>query len=135
MSTRSEKRLELLVRFFHRLADKSEKGISILVEGKKDRSSLRKLGVNGEVVCIKCSGAAFPDVLDSVKGNEIILFVDFDDSGVALAKDITAYLEGRGVKVDSFFWSRIRSLVRRDVRDVEGLPSYLEKLKKWASYC
>ena len=60
------------------------------------------------------------------------LFVDFDEAGVSLARDITVCLEGKGVKVNSIFWREIGSLVRRDVKDVEGVPSFLEKLKKRA---
>jgi hypothetical protein len=41
-------------------------------------------------------------------------------------------LEHRRVKVNLVFWRMIRALVRRDVKDVEGLPSYIESLKEEA---
>ena len=43
---------------------------------------------------------------------------------------ITQYLEEKRVKVNSVFWRKLSGLVRRDVKDIEGIPSYLEKLKK-----
>lgn len=133
-STSAERKLELLTKLFQKLSMRGEKGIPIIVEGRKDLSALRKLGVDGSVVCIKSSAKVLTDILDDMKGEEVTLFVDFDESGVSLAKDITRYLEGRGVKVDSVFWREVRSLVRKDVKDVEGVPSYLEKLKKRLSH-
>lgn len=129
MSTGRERRLELLLEALEKLAKKSEKTI-VMVEGKKDRSSLRKLGVGGRIICVKNSGKVFSDFLDQVQAREVVLLVDFDDHGTALAGEITQYLEGKRIKVNSIFWRKIGALVGREVKDVEGLPSYLEKLKK-----
>ncbi|MFH0748482.1 MAG: toprim domain-containing protein [Candidatus Bathyarchaeota archaeon] len=130
----NERKLELLTRLFQKLRLRGGKGIPILVEGKKDMAALRKLGINGTIICIKNSTTILADLLDDVKSEEITLLVDFDDTGVSLAKNIQQYLEGRGVKVDSIFWREARALVRRDIKDIEGIPSYLEKLKKSASH-
>lgn len=130
MVTSAERKLELLTKLLQKLCMSGEKGVPIIVEGKKDLAALRKLGVDGRIVCVKSSGKVLVDLLDAVQSDEVALFVDFDDSGVSLAKGITQYLEGRGVKVNSVFWREARSLVRRDVSEVEGFPSYLEKLKK-----
>ncbi|MFH0897874.1 MAG: toprim domain-containing protein [Candidatus Bathyarchaeota archaeon] len=130
MLTGAERKLDLLTKIFQKLCMNSEKGVPIVVEGKKDLAALRKLGVNGSVICVKSSGKVLVDLLDNVRSDEVALFVDFDNSGVSLAKDITQYLEGRGVKVNSVLWRKARSLVRRDVCEVEGFPTYLEKLKK-----
>ena len=131
---RYERKLESLLKILHRLNQKAGKGVPIIVEGKNDLVALSKLGVKGEVICVKNSSQIIVDVLDSVQSKEVILFVDFDYAGVSLAKDVSRYLEGKSIKVDSVFWRKIGSLVRRDVRDVEGLPSYLEKLKKRIAY-
>jgi len=131
----AERKFESLTKLLQRLSVKAGKGVPIIVEGKKDLAALRKLGVEGRIICAKNSRQVFVDFLDRVQSREVILFVDFDEGGVSLAKEITQYLPGKGVKVDSVFWRSIRSLVRRDVRDVEGLPSYLEKLKKRVVYC
>ena len=79
---------------------------------------------------MKHSGQILFDFLDQLPDREVVLLVDFDDYGASLASKITKYLEEKRVKVNSVFWRRIRGLVRRDVKDIEGLPSYLEKLKK-----
>lgn len=128
--TGAERKLELLMKLFQKLCVNGQKGVPIIVEGKKDLAALRRLGVNGRVICVKNSGKVLVDLLDNVQSSEVTLFVDFDDSGVSLAKGITQYLEGRGVKVNSVLWREARSLIRRDVCEVEGFPSYLERLKK-----
>ena len=102
----------------------------ILVEGKKDRSALRVLGIPGKIICMKHSGQTLFDVLDQMSEREVVLLLDFDEYGISLAMKITQYLEEKRVKVNSVFWRKLRGLVRRDVKDIEGIPSYLEKLKK-----
>lgn len=129
ISRSRERQLEEIHEIFRKLGKQSMDTV-VIVEGKKDRSSLRKLGVKGKIVCMKNSGQILFDFLDQLKCREVILLVDFDEYGSSLARTITQYLEGKRVKVNSVFWKRIRSLVRRYVKDVEGLPSYLEKLKK-----
>jgi 5S rRNA maturation endonuclease (ribonuclease M5) len=124
-----ERKLNELHEIFRKLAEKSLE-TAVLVEGKKDRSALRSLGVPGNIVCMKHSGHILFDVLDQIPDREIVLLVDFDEYGASLARKITRYLEEKRVKVNSVFWRKIRGLVRRDVKDIEGLPSYLEKLKK-----
>ena len=124
-----ERKLDELHKVFRKLADKSMKTV-ILVEGKKDRSALRVLGIPGKIICMKHSGQTLFDVLDKVPDKEIVLLVDFDDYGISLAMKITQYLEEKRVKVNSVFWRKLRGLIRRDVKDIEGIPSYLEKLKK-----
>jgi len=130
MVTSAERKLELLTKMLQRLCLKGDRGVPLIVEGKKDLSALRKLGINGKIICVKNTGKILVDLLDEIQSEEVTLLVDFDDSGMSLAKDIMQYLQGKGVKVDSVFWKETRSLVRKDVSEVEGVPSYLEKLKK-----
>lgn len=124
------RKLELLTKLLQRFSVKAAGGALIIVEGIKDKTALEELGILGNVICVKNSSQVTVDLLDGIRSKEIILFVDFDEGGVTLAKEITYYLEGKGIKVDSILWRRIKSIVRRDLKDVEGFPSYLEKLKK-----
>ena len=129
VSRRKESQLEEVEEIFRKLGKKARDTI-VIVEGKKDRSSLRKLGVEGKIVCMKNSRRVLVDFLDQLKCREVILLVDFDAYGSALVRTITQYLEAKRVKVNTVFWKRVRRLVGRYVKDVEGLPSYVEKLKK-----
>ncbi|MFQ6074878.1 MAG: toprim domain-containing protein [Candidatus Bathyarchaeia archaeon] len=125
-----ERKLESLMESLQKLSEEALKGVPVVVEGRKDSAALRRLGIRAKVVRVKSSGKVLADVLDGIEGGEVILMVDFDRDGVELAKQITTYLEGKRVKVNSLFWKEIGALVKRDVKDVEGLPSFLEKLKK-----
>ena len=99
MPTSAERKFELLMKILQKLCKKDERSIPILVEGKKDLSALRRLGIRGEVFCVRNSGKVLVDSLDEVQNEEVILLVDFDEYGIALAKDIIQYLERKGVKV------------------------------------
>ncbi len=112
-----------------KLAKKASGGVPILVEGMNDLIALNRLGIRGEIVCVKDSNKVLVDLLDSVKGKEVIVLVDFDRAGERLAERIVTYLQKRGVNADYSFWKRIGSLVKHDVKDVEGLPSYLKTIE------
>ena len=123
------RKLERLLELIQKLDIQSET-TPILVEGKNDRISLRKLGIHGQIICVKSSSHILYDALDDIASSEIILLVDFDEYGTSLAKTILQYLEKKRVKVNAHFWRRVKALVHRDVKDIEGFSSYLEKLKK-----
>ncbi|UCH02578.1 MAG: hypothetical protein JSV20_01970 [Candidatus Bathyarchaeota archaeon] len=132
MSTLYEKKLETLNQTLQKLCYKADQGSLLMVEGRKDEVALRKLGITGEIICVKNDSKGVVDFLDEVHecASEIILLLDFDDYGTALLRKITQYLEGKPIRTNSFFWKKIRATTRGDVTELEGLPSYLEKLKK-----
>jgi len=125
-----ERILEKLPKTLERLSRKGTSGVPIIVEGKKDVAALEKLGIRGTKLTIKDSGKILEDSLDETLSREVVVFVDFDEHGTELAKEITTYLESQRIKADLSIWREVRTLVRRDIKDVEGLPSYLERLKK-----
>ena len=133
MSETMERKANNLAKMFERLCKETAGGTPILVEGKKDVEALRRLNVLGTAITMKDSGKVLEDVLEEVRSREVIVFVDFDRHGSELAKRILFRLERRRVKVNLVFWRMIRALVRRDVKDVEGLPSYMERLREEAN--
>lgn len=129
LSTKKKKRLEILQEILQKLAINSKQTV-IIVEGKNDRSSLERLGIKENIFCVKKSGKVLLDIIDQLQNQEVILLLDFDNEGKALTKNITQYLERKKIKVNSVFWKKIKSLVRKDIKDIEGLFTYLEKLKR-----
>ena len=116
-----------------RLAEMSAKGIPIIVEGQKDVNALHALDVKGDIISAKTSGRRFLDVLSEVgrRGKrEAILLMDFDRRGKEWTKRLTKHLEEMRVKPNLVFWKRLQGLVGRDVKDVEGLATYMKTLKK-----
>ena len=130
MPTSLERKYGALNESLVKLAKKADEGVPILVEGAKDLVALERLGIKGKIVCVKSSNRVLVDLLDTIKDKEAVVLVDFDRTGKRLAERIVTYLQRKGVNANSGLWKRIGSLVKHDVKDVEGLPSYLEKIKE-----
>jgi 5S rRNA maturation endonuclease (ribonuclease M5) len=132
LSTKTEKRLERIQKLLERLAKQSAKGTPIVVEGRKDIQALHKLGITGDIILAKTSGKSFLDVLSEIEKKEkreVILLFDFDRRGKEWTRRLARCLEGVKVTPNLLFWRMLLGLVGRDVKDIEGLATYLETLK------
>ena len=102
--------------------------IPIVVEGEKDISALKKLGVNGVIISIN-SGLSLTDFCDFLARDykDIIILTDWDRRGGFLCHTIRKNLEGR-VSCNLYY----RQVFARNsmIRTVEGLPSWFETLKE-----
>ncbi|MBO0888357.1 toprim domain-containing protein [Candidatus Bathyarchaeota archaeon] len=108
----------------------SESGVPIIVEGRKDESALRKLGIDGIVYCLKARGEPRHDFLEHLNGTSgAIILTDFDREGKKLETWLYKELSQRGIRSDLKLWSRIRSLARTEVRSVEELPKFVRALE------
>ena len=125
-----EGRAETLIKLVEKLAEAS-KETAIIVEGRKDVIALRELGVTGKIICLQNSGKALTDLVEEISGtqNSIILLTDFDRYGRELAGRLLGSLEENRVKTNLVFWRKIKSLVRHEIKDIEGLSRYMERLK------
>jgi len=133
LSTHLEEKLEKILEILDRLAKESAKGTPIVVEGTNDVSALRQLSITGKIIPAKASGKNFIDMIDEVVNTgkrEIILLMDFDRRGKEWAKRMTQHLQELKIKPNMYFWKRFLKLVGRGVKDIEGLATYLETLKK-----
>lgn len=133
MSTGLQRKAERLSRLLEKLATEAAKGIPVVVEGPKDVSALRQLSIEGKIVSSKTSGKSFLDILTEIeqqKVREVILLLDFDRRGAEWTHRLKQHLEKTRIKPNLTFWSELYGLVGRDVKDIEGLPTYLETLKK-----
>jgi 5S rRNA maturation endonuclease (ribonuclease M5) len=84
----------------------------------------------------KTSGKSFLDVLSEIEKTgkpEIILLFDFDRRGKEWTQRLASCLEGLKITPNLVFWRMLLGLVGRDVKDIEGLASYLETLKNKGS--
>jgi 2,5-diamino-6-(ribosylamino)-4(3H)-pyrimidinone 5'-phosphate reductase len=136
LATKTEKRLEEIYKLLERLKKLSSKGTPIVVEGKNDIQTLHGLGINGDILSAKTSGKSFLDVVVEIEKSgkrEIILLFDFDRRGKTWAHRLSRYLEGMKIIPNLVFWRRLYGLVGRDVKDVEGLKTFLETLKSKSS--
>jgi len=133
LSTKSEKKLERILKLLERLATESTKGTPIIVEGRNDINALHKLGLEGDIISAKSSGKSFLDVLGEIEGKgkrEVILLMDFDRHGKEWTNRLARRLEEMKITPNLLFWRELLGLVGHDVKDIEGLATYLETLRK-----
>lgn len=133
MSHNLKRRLERTTELLERLAEKSISGVLIIVEGRNDIEALQKLTIKGEVIAAKTSGRSLLDVLREVRerdAQEVVLLMDFDRRGHEWTRRLAQNLEKMRVKANLFFWNELLKLLGHDLKDIEGLPTYLETLRK-----
>jgi len=119
--------LPKLIEVIEELKYENSLGIPIIVEGKRDVQSLRKLGVEGTIIPIsKVPIYQVVDVLVEEGIREVILLTDFDRAGRQYAKEIIVEFESKRIKVNRSF--------RRDImrytmglKDIESLYNYILK--------
>lgn len=113
-----------------RVSYESDRGGVIVVEGLRDRESLRKLGISGPILCIQSSrknAIGFVEGLQDVR--DVVVLTDFDREGVILAKRLVRILNSQNVHTNLVLWRELRQLTRSDVRSIEELPKYLQRMR------
>ena len=124
-------RLERFQQLISRVAFESSNGSTIIVEGQKDRESLRQMGIKGPIECLQSSrrnAVGFVEGLGDAK--RIVVLTDFDREGIFLANKLTRILNAHSLHVNLVLWKSLRELTRSEVRSIEELPKYLERLQK-----
>jgi 2,5-diamino-6-(ribosylamino)-4(3H)-pyrimidinone 5'-phosphate reductase len=131
LSTHLKEKTEKVEEILERMAVQSAKGIPIIVEGKKDIETLRRLAFNGNIIAAKTrkSFLALAAEIEHLDSEEVVLLLDFDRRGKEWTRRLTQYLERSTVKPNTFFWNELQSLVSNDVKDVEGILAYLLTLR------
>lgn len=100
----------------------------IVVEGKRDVASLRRLGCRGEVWVLHAGDPLF-QVAEGIAAQtrEVILLTDWDRKGGILFEQLRQGLVANGVRVVETFREKIPLWVRPPLKDVESLASYVER--------
>jgi len=133
LSTHLKDKEEKILQVLEGLAEESAKGTPIIVEGKNDIDALRALGVEGKIISAKTGGKSILDVISEVEkctAKEVIMLLDFDRRGKEWTKRLKQNLEKAKTKINITFWSRLLALVGTEVKDIEGLATYMETLKR-----
>lgn len=133
MSTHLKEREQKILQILERLAQQSAKETPILVEGRRDAETLRKLAITGKIITTKTSGKSFLDVVSEVKNcgaQEVVLLMDFDRRGKEWTKKLKQHLEKMRIKPNTSFWRNLLNLTGHEVKDIEGLASYMATLER-----
>lgn len=94
----------------------------IIVEGKKDKITLEKLGIKNVVAISRKPLYAF---IESINAKEVIILTDLDRTGKKIYSILKHKLQARGVKVDDYF--REYLFKSSKITQIEGLFRYLKK--------
>ncbi len=124
------RRYERIERVLEEMKRESDCGAVIVVEGKNDVSALRNLGISGTIK--SPSGQSllhFADML-AYGHNSVIILTDWDHKGDELSSRLATYLQLHGTTTDTALRARLKKLVRKDIKDVQGLDTYLLKLRQ-----
>ena len=133
LSTRLRHKEQKILEVLEKLAEESVKGTPTIVEGKKDVTSLRKLGIDGTIISTKTGGKNFLDVVIEVEASgarEVILLLDFDRRGKELTHIFKGHFEKIRIRPNLVFWNELLRFAGRELKDIEGLATYMETLKK-----
>ncbi len=110
--------------------DEASKIMPIIVEGLKDRMALRSLNINGYVVILN-DGESVLNTCEKLakKWGAAIIFTDWDNKGGQLARSLMESLAICDVSYDTEYRANISRLVKKDIKDVEGLPPLVQRLR------
>jgi 5S rRNA maturation endonuclease (ribonuclease M5) len=113
LEERFEKGLRLLIEL-------SANDVPIIVEGNKDVSALRRLGLTGPIHAL--AGHSVVSLADELADSHCLLILfDFDRRGGQLTRHLIKQLDGRGVKILTRERHQLRRAFCWRVRVIEGL--------------
>ena len=124
------RRYEMIERVLQELMEQSNDGVAIVVEGRNDKSTLRNLGICGAIE--SPNGQSLMQFTDSLARNygSAIVLTDWDRRGNELSSRIAMYLRSRDVVIDTTLRTRLKKLVQKDIKDVEGLDRHILRLQE-----
>ncbi|MCG2828865.1 toprim domain-containing protein [Methanothermobacter sp. K4] len=123
-------KLQQITHEINELKYQGELGVPILIEGRKDEEALRELGVEGPFIKVSGSMMGLSEIaLRAASASRVIILTDFDRKGSELAKRLYTDIQSLGANPDLRIRRRLMGMTRRYIKDIQSLPSYIERLK------
>lgn len=106
----------------------------IIVEGEYDRRALHELGVIGDIRVLN-RGNSVLALCEAIarECREAIILTDWDVRGGRIARQLRDALTATGVRYDDQLRARLTILCRKDIRDVESLHRFVERVEDLAA--
>ncbi|HTW55965.1 MAG TPA: toprim domain-containing protein [Thermoplasmata archaeon] len=120
---------EEFVELWGRLRSESERpGTVVVVEGERDRRSVRRLGWSGEVALVH-RGARLAGIAQALadRARRVIVLTDWDSEGGQLARRLREFLESDAAELDLDYRRRLARVLRGEVVHVEGLYGWARR--------
>jgi len=123
-------RFEALVELIDELVE-AARSKPVIVEGIKDERSLRELGVEGNIIKLNRGMRLFNLCEDIAREHSsVIILTDWDRKGGHLARLLREGFDANEVAYDLDLRARLAILVKKDVKDVEGLLQEYRRLRE-----
>jgi 5S rRNA maturation endonuclease (ribonuclease M5) len=121
-------RAERLREIIEYLGDINER-TPVIVEGKKDASALRSLGLIGDIITLH-NGKNLYDFCDDIarRFHRVVLLLDWDKKGEDLNRILSHHLKGQWEEFSSFR-ELFKILCQKEIKDIEGIPKLLRRLE------
>lgn len=105
------------------------KRIPVIVEGKKDATALKTLGLIGDIITLH-NGNNLYDFCDDIsqRYDRVVLLLDWDKKGETLNKTLSKHLKGHWEEFSSFR-ELLKILCQKEIKDIEGIPKLIRRLE------
>jgi 5S rRNA maturation endonuclease (ribonuclease M5) len=108
----------------------TNKSIPVIVEGNKDVSALRELGLVGEIITLNRGKSLYDFCLDiAERFQRVIILLDWDRVGESLTRTISIHLNGYWEEF-SYFRELFKVHCQKEIKDIEGIPKLLKRLER-----
>ena len=109
------------------IEDIKKSGSLILVEGKKDRKALEKIGIPPKMI-YEMTGKYIEKAVEELRDEkEVLILTDLDPRGRKLYSRLDHYFSQIGVKVDNTFRNFL--FKETNLRQIEGIATYINNHK------
>jgi 5S rRNA maturation endonuclease (ribonuclease M5) len=117
------------LKLWERVRSESEQpGTVVVVEGERDRTALRRLGVRGPIALVHRGQrmGALAQALAS-EWRRVVVLTDWDGEGGQIAHRLVTFLESGALEFDVDLRRRLALILKGEVRHVEGLYSWARR--------
>ncbi len=110
-------------------SDSAEPGTVVVVEGERDRTALRRLGVTGAIVLVH-RGSSLAGTAQELVGHHrrVIVLTDWDREGGEIARRLRGFLEPERLTLDLDYRRRLARILRGELVHVEGLHGWARRI-------
>jgi 5S rRNA maturation endonuclease (ribonuclease M5) len=104
-------------------------GTVVVVEGERDRRSVRRLGLPGTVFVLH-GGRTLAETAETLvrRGRRIVILTDWDTEGGHLAHRLAGFLEAEPLDLDLKTRRQLARILRGELVHVEGLYGWARRL-------
>jgi Small primase-like proteins (Toprim domain) len=104
----------------------------IVVEGRRDVSSLRNLGIKTEIEILPCANKPIAEFCEGIAetGKSVIILTDWDRKGGILASALMTQFRNLDTECDGSYREKLLYHTKKEIKDVESLYTHFLKLKR-----